>query len=273
MGEIIIKSNSTPSTPTAGYGSLYEDSADNQLKFKNESGNVYSLSGGAGWIPASETWTYESADAPTYTFTTSASNVNLIYSPGMKFKMTHNGSTKYAICTAVGGSAVTAYMGTDYVLSGSPITNPYYSTQKSPYGFPLDPTKWTVEVTDTSARTQSSPNGSTFYNLGSVNITIPIGAWIVWYQVEALAVKSTSTLMILTTTLSTANNSESDSQFSAAAIANDTYLYVTNEKTKCLTLTSKTVYYLNTKGFGTLDSVGNGNDVIPLVIRARCAYL
>jgi hypothetical protein len=44
MGEIIIKSNSTPSTPAATFGSIYENSTTKLLMFKNEDGTVFPLS-------------------------------------------------------------------------------------------------------------------------------------------------------------------------------------------------------------------------------------
>jgi hypothetical protein len=43
MGEIIVKSQTAPATPAATYGSIYEDSTDNLLKFKNEAGTIQTL--------------------------------------------------------------------------------------------------------------------------------------------------------------------------------------------------------------------------------------
>ena len=45
-----------------------------------------------------------------------------------------------------------------------PVTLPNYSITKAPFGFPLSPAKWTVEVTDTSERVQASPTQDTWYN-------------------------------------------------------------------------------------------------------------
>lgn len=46
------------------------------------------ISGGLdGWIPAEETWTYASADDPTFTFTISGDKTGK-YSVGMKIKLT-----------------------------------------------------------------------------------------------------------------------------------------------------------------------------------------
>jgi len=71
-----------------------------------------------GWRAAGETWTYASADDPTFTFTISGDKTSK-YSPGMRIKLTQT-TVKYFIITAVSYSApnttVTVYGGTDYDL-------------------------------------------------------------------------------------------------------------------------------------------------------------
>jgi len=230
-----------------------------------------------GWIAANETWTYASADAPTFTFTISGDKTGK-YSAGMRIKLTQT-TVKYFIITKVvfddPGSTITVYGGTDYTLVDAAITNPYYSTQKAPLGFPLDPTKWTVKVSDTTLRTQATPTGGAWYNLGSVSISIPIGVWNVDYQVLAQIAEATAGPYTLLTTLSTANNAQSDSEFTTRWHEyNSANLVVTNFKTKVLTLTSKTAYYINTMvAEANIDNIYNPNHLVPLVIRAVCAYL
>jgi len=94
-----------------------------------------------GWIPAGETWTYASADDPTYTFTISGDKTGK-YGVGMRIKLTQT-SAKYFIITKVEYSSpnttVTVYGGTDYDLADATISSPYYSREKAPLGFPLDP--------------------------------------------------------------------------------------------------------------------------------------
>jgi hypothetical protein len=231
--------------------------------------------GNSDWNSAGQTWTFNSADAPTYRFTTGGTDVSGIYSPGMKFKMTHNSSTKYFICTAVTGSLVTCYGGTDYILSGSTITNPYFSTSKSPFGFPLNPTKWTVSVSDTTAAYQSSPVGGTWYNLGSISISVPIGIWDVSYGMNAYVAIGSNGGVSIYSTLSTANNSESDVDFTAALYGNNTTqttarIYV--EKT--LGVSSKITYYLNGKtASSSITDIDFRGDFSPTKINARCSYL
>lgn len=230
-----------------------------------------------GWFEAGETWTYASSDDPTYTLTISGDKTDK-YSAGMRIKLTDSG-TQYFIITKVAYSdpdtTLTLYGGTDYDLSGGAITNLYYSTQKAPYGFPLDPDKWTVEVTDSTLRTQTNPEDSTWYNLGSVSINIPIGVWDVSYLVIAKGYISTATAVGVKTTLSTANNNESNSHFTAQSLADSIKTFYTNNFRKdVLNLAAKSTYYLNTMSIaGSITNIENLNNSVPAIIRARCAYL
>ncbi len=228
-----------------------------------------------GWIDAGETWTYASADAPTFTFTVSA-DVTTKYSIGMKIKLTQT-TVKYFIITGVsaytgGNTTITVYGGTDYTLANAAITSPYFSFVRAPYGFPMSRTKWTVEITDTSDRDQASPTQNTWYNLGSISISIPIGAWRLYYEVFAHGAKTNTNLPVYTT-LSTANNSESDKQLTGL-VYGYSVAAGTIHKEKNLVLTSKTSYYLNTRTLiASVTSIGNTNSYSTLIIRAVCEYI
>lgn len=230
-----------------------------------------------GWADAGETWTFAAADSPTFTFTISG-DVTSKYSAGMRVKLTQT-TVKYFIITAVSYSApnttVTVYGGTDYTLANATISSPYYSTHKAPQGFPLDPLKWTIETNDVTNRQQATPVQNTWYNPGSLTISIPIGSWDVYYKATVLAVDASSSVWHVETTLSTANNSESEDDFTAAFYAGpDTSLLGTASARKTLTLAAKTTYYANlrTQSSG-LDNIYLYNDWAPLIIRATCAYL
>ena len=203
-----------------------------------------------GWTPARETWTYASADAPTYVITV-PSDARLRYSAGMRVKLTHGGSTKYFIITAVAETSLTLYGGTDYALADTAITNPYYSTQKAPLGFPLDPSKWTVQKTSATTTSQNNPVNGTWYNHDS--LSFPIGEWNILYELPLFARRITSGQTNLKATLSTANNSESNSDLSSFAGFSD-YTESSNSVggiawfTKYIpgfSVASKTTYYLN----------------------------
>lgn len=230
-----------------------------------------------GWIEAGETWTYAAADAPTYTFTISGDKTTK-YSAGMRLKLTDSG-VKYFIVTKVAYGApnttLTIYGGTDYVLTGGAITLPYYSMSKAPFGFPLSPAKWTQEYNNKLLQTQATPAQNTWYNLGTALLAIPVGSWSVSYMVEPYTSDASSATWQGWTTLSTANNSESDADWTATIFigaATDHAIAVYRAKT--IDLATKTTYYLNTRTNQTgLDNIYNLGTSSPTIIRAVCAYL
>lgn len=234
---------------------------------------------GSGWLEAGETWTYVSADSPTFVFSVNA-DVTLKYSAGMRVQLTQT-TVKYFIITAVGAfsagaTQITVYGGTDYTLANAAITAPYYSVVKAPFGFPLDPAKWTVQFTDVASRSQATPVSGTWYNIASMGITIPIGVWTVSYQVCLLMVDSAGGLWSEFVTLSTAADSESDVDFTAGlySAATLTQLMTVLYREKTLSLAAKTAYYLNAKTvIANLDQIRFANDNSKLIIRAICAYL
>jgi len=246
--------------------------------------NLGAVGGGipiSGWIVAAA-MTYAGADDPTYT-ATMVGDVSGTYGLGMRIKLTQaTGGTKYFIITKIavaGDTTLTLYGGTDYNLEAEAITDPYYALVKTPFGFPLDPTKWTVESTDVTQRSQASPATGTWYNLNGDSITIPIGVWRVSYQVDIAADRSSAAgVTQVQAALSTANNSASDADLvcEARVTADSTSYWIaswTFYREKFLALTTKTVYYLNSKAPSTADALYNLNAASKLIIRAMCAYL
>ncbi len=237
------------------------------------------ISGGLdGWIPAEQTWTYASADDPTFTFTVAA-DVTTKYSAGMKIKLTQ-GTVKYFIITAVstfsgGNTTITVYGGTDYDLANAAITLPYYSMVRSPLGFPMSPVKWSVVFTDTGNRSQASPSINVWYNISPLSTTIPIGVWDVYYKADVANDRAAAAYCVSYCTLSTANNSESDSNFTSQGFSTPVNAHsCTHSVRNFLALSSKTVYYLNVKTDQSSTAylwVYGG--FAKTVITATCAYL
>lgn len=234
-----------------------------------------------GWVAVTDTWTYLSYDSTDNIDTgvvTVPSDATTKYSVGMRGKLTQSSVVNYFIITGVTSTTITMYFGTDYSLSNNPISAISFSSAKTPFGFPASPLKWTVSVTDTQDRTQSSPVNGTWYNPGGVAIRVPIGVWTLSYSVQANYSKS-STTCDQVITLSTANNSESDSSFtvnSRNAIGGATSLDIQWEATakKDVALTSQTIYYLNTKSGNTATSILYlGSTVRPTLLKAVSAYL
>lgn len=249
---------------------------------------------GDGWVAAGETWTYSSVDDPTGVFTISGDKTTK-YSAGMRIRFVNNSATIYGIITAVSYSAPNTTVKfcheidpTDSLaltlMANSAITVPYYSVHKVPFGFPADVRKWTVYKTDTTNRQQSGPSTGTWYNVGTTNsqLVIPIGAWDVSYQVCARTNRTSTTQQDIQVTLSTANNSSSDSEFNAFIQtsaggngANSIFLGGTLSRRKFLNLSSKTTYYLNARApVANSDSLDFLNsDFGAMTIRAVLAYL
>jgi len=90
--------------------------------------------GNAGWLPANETWTY--ASATTFTITGDKTDK---YSVGMKLKLTQT-TVKYFYVVGVSYSdpntTVTIAQNTDYTFANAAATDPYYSGEQNPVGFP-----------------------------------------------------------------------------------------------------------------------------------------
>lgn len=265
----------------------YDDSAGSLVIDLNESSvgamitDEYAIPH-SGWVGPNGlgTWTYVSADAPSFVIDV-PNSIAAIIGVGWRFKLTQT-TTKYFIVTAKGSAGVsttpiTVYGGTDYTLTNTTISNPSFSPVKAPLGFPMDPAKWTVTFSDTSDRTQSSPTTNTWYNLGSLSISIPIGAWRISYKVSARVSRTASTSTNMLSTLSTANNSESDSAntlITTIGGASGTLLITTVlNMFNLLTLAAKTTYYLNARTTLGATDIGHRGDVGATVIKAECVYL
>lgn len=228
----------------------------------------------SGWVEAGETWTYAGADDPTYTFTISGDKTQK-YQAGQKIKLTQStGGTKYFIITKVAYSApnttITVYGGTDYDLNNEAISNPFYSTMKAPFGFPLSPLKW--RVTGGSTGSKANPANGTWYNLGG-NIVLPIGAWLLRTS-TTLFVNGSSTDMVFHITLSTANNTQGDAdltigKYAGTAVAN-MHGFLTVQKH--VVVSAKTTYYRNCK-YGRPGGTLLYDGIERQQLEAVCAYL
>lgn len=241
-----------------------------------------------GWVGADETWTYASVDDPTGVFTV-ASDVSAKYSAGMKIKFTNGGETIYGIITAVSYSSPNTSITflheidpTDslalHLLADSAITANYYSTQKAPYGFPLEPTKWSVQMSDANQVTQNNPTEGVWYNLGSLSLSVPIGCWNLSYFVNGEVVDTGATAVSINVTLSTANDSASDAELITSiyigGASGSLVSWNPMNRSKIITVTSKTPYYLNAmSGLAGMNTIYFRGEKGSTIIRAICAYL
>jgi hypothetical protein len=238
------------------------------------------------WSPgregtAAEVWTYASADAPTFTLTIPGDKT-LKYWAGMKVMLTQT-TVKYFIITKVAYGApnttLTIYGGTDYTLVNAAIDDPCVSIARAPAGFPMDPDKWTVSASYAADYSQATASiVPTYYNV--TNISIPIGVWNVRYKVPLRATRN-SAGVVAECTLSTGNNNESDSAWTAtigSTATGATAISITGTPVVegVITLAAKTTYYFNagcTTSANTTTVYVDGSTRFPLIIKAVCAYL
>lgn len=132
------------------------------------------------------------------------------------------------------------------------VTSVQYSPLQTPYGFPKSRSRWELVYSHVNEVSQATAVQNTWYNLGTQKVTIPIGTFDVEYNVVIGSSDNSSDRIDVQCTLSTANNSESDPDFTTvlgASTGNATsefYAYNAT-KHKVLTLAAQTPYYLNTR--------------------------
>ena len=234
-----------------------------------------------GWVDA-PALTFSAADAPVYTVTCSGDYTYTI-PVGARIALTHSGATKYFIVVKTSYSSpnttFTLYGGTDYTLAAGAITNPYYSIVKAPVGFPLDPTKWTVTVTDSTHRSKTTDiSHSTWYNIdAAAQISVPIGIWNVSYMVYgSSSVTATPAWHSVRVCLSSSSNSCSDNlSLQEHLVLTDLDNNILSVATIKVVTTAKTTYYVNIQCSAStaITLLQYHNNLYPMVIKAECAYL
>lgn len=235
-----------------------------------------------GWITAVQTWTYASADDPTFS-TYVAGDVTNTYSVGMKVRLVQSSTTKYFIITKVSSydsandrTTITLYGGVNYDLANSTIDSVYYSPLRSPFGFPMNPEEWQVLVESTSNVSQGSPTVNVWYNLGSLSISVPIGIWDLGYSCNAQP-GDTAAALVADITLSTSTSSESDIDMTTRVGINGvtpSQIFQSSFNSKFYNLASKTSYYLLQRSrTGSISSINFRGDVQTTRLFAKCALL
>lgn len=131
--------NYTNKVPLNANGGVADINKCNAIDL-NEIKNAFNIQVAQGWynigVTALLTLTYVSFNSTTK-IGVIASNLDLTpyLSVGMKFKFTQNSATKYGIITAISSTQITLFMGNNFTLNNSGISNPFYSMVENPYGF------------------------------------------------------------------------------------------------------------------------------------------
>lgn len=87
-----------------------------------------------------------------------------------------------------------------------------YSTQKTPYGFPGQKNKWSLETIIKAQISYGVGSSSTWYNTG-FNIYLPVGDWSLAYYATTAATHSGVTFLGSYITLSESSSAETDQRF------------------------------------------------------------
>lgn len=188
-----------------------------------------------------------------------------------------------------GATLVTAYFGTDYMLTNAAISNPKYSNTYSPARFSTKESKWSVLVTSAIDHGKTTPTSSAYYG-GSLltpagpSITIPIGAW--WLAYKSLLGSTYTVAAVgafgMRAALSTANNTQSDSDLSVLQtivtpiVTSGAFRFTAQvQKPLPVILKVKTTFYLNLfQGSANTGDVASFlGSILPTVIRATSALL
>lgn len=187
-------------------------------------------------------------------------------------------ATEYAVITDVveggGNTTITVFTG-PCVAPAESLTDVSYSSARTPYGFPADKGKWSVEVVHRTHFDQASPVSGTWYNLANVKLPVPTGCWDIRYQ-TILGGTASANGSTMFATISKANNTEEDQELTARAYSSvsATLLLAHLSRNKSIETTALTAHYLNAKVDNASTnplSQYNGNGSTTL--RAECQYI
>lgn len=232
-----------------------------------------------GWLATGESWAYSSWSATTRIgVITVPTDATTKYTAGMRVRFSQTtGGVKYGIIHLVAATQLTVFFPTGTTLNNEAITTPVYSPLDTPLGFDKNPDLWTLSTKDTAQRSQLTITTGVWYNIGSLSLTVPAGAWLLSYKVSAQHNPTTAVGGQVYATLSSGNSTESDNDFSCyaegyTASANVASFDVPMFITKHVKFASNTPMYLNAKSMQAGGLYFRGDNV-PTIIKCVSAYL
>jgi hypothetical protein len=122
-----------------------------------------------------------------------------------------------------------------------------YSSNKAPYGMPIQRGKWLVEFLSLATQSQASAAINTWYNIGFPQLNLPVGAWVATYKVNFYVNNPASSGASGLVSLSTSASTESDATMSSQAFNNGVSTVsnmVPINNTRDYLLSAATTYYL-----------------------------
>ena len=190
----------------------------------------------------------------------------------------------FAIVAKVTASTITVNVaeGCTIPTSGG-IASASYSNQRSPFGFPGQKGKWTLNYLAKVSLTQSSPVAGTWYNMttttgvsGGTVLSFPVGEWVASYQTHAACVNSTNVAAFYLT-LSTGSTTETDKDFTSRCVtpaASVNSFETTTTRSKSVSVSAATPYYLNIQSItASAASMNFSGTVATTVISAENAWV
>lgn len=192
-----------------------------------------------------------------------------------------HGTYDWAIVTKVATTVATVQYpeGCAIPTSGG-ISTVDYSGVKAPFGMPTQRNRWEVIQLILAQQAMPGTTAGTWYNLGA-SLTIPVGSWVAGYSMM-VGTSETGSAIGLQYTLSTANNSETNFEFTAghymaATGASSVNPMQTANRARPLEVTTQGTYYFNMSNDVTSDSItiyaGYGTGTVSCYINAELAYL
>lgn len=188
-------------------------------------------------------------------------------------------TTEYAIITNVSYSApnstVTVFTGTDYNIPNLTMENPYYSTHKTPYGFPAVEGKWQTTYLLRANVTLSS--STSYANLTGISFPINKGLWSFSYAASVYVDRGTNDIYAYFT-VSTSTTAESNikltTRYGNTGSVASTIFHVSDASREALIEnSSQTTYYAIIKATAASGSSGVVAAENSAYFTARCAYL
>lgn len=181
-------------------------------------------------------------------------------------------STAYSTNTTV---VVQVAEGCTIPTSGG-VSTVIYSSNKAPYGMPIQLSKWTISTTSKSNNVQSAPTINTWYGTanGTPTLAIPIGEWLVSQSCE-LSASNSASVGVIYATVSTSTSAETVIELTSAQYLSsaNSVLIAPVYRQFSQSVPSMTLYYHIFKSDTTITSVGVRSDIAPLVISAQNALL
>lgn len=215
-------------------------------------------------------------------FNDSTSNANNLSAQGGAIATTVDNpwhTTEYGIITKVTSSNITIFTGTDYSVPNMTLSTIFYSSQKTPYGFPRADIWYAEAFYNSSILSKTGASNDVWYN-GGTQLSVPTGSWELMYEGLMLEQSTATGNLVGLATLSPANNTNDDPRFRtsignfSSSISQQTGQV---SSTHPVNLASQTVYYANQGSHGGSGTINlfwyvDATTGAPLTIRAKSTY-